>query len=165
MATTAPPPRPEEGNTVAARGGSHQRGPDERRRKIWEHVCGILDQGVAAARAKITPKRIVDFPLDTHPLCPWREGESRVWMTESSPLHPSPARAGISTSEATAWTLRDFAEKVCLTSIRATVVAMFRRTTPAAAGCWRWRWSWLWYFQDMAVWVVSDEAVSNKHQY
>ena len=55
---------PEEGSTQAAsRGGAPPRGPDERRRRIWEHVCGLLDQGIDAARAKIKPTRIMDFPF------------------------------------------------------------------------------------------------------
>ena len=55
---------PEEGNVqTVARGGPPPRGPDERRRRIWEHVCGLLDQGIDAARAKIKPTRIIDFPF------------------------------------------------------------------------------------------------------
>ena len=44
--------RSEEDSTqAAARSGPHRSRPDQPRRKTWDHIFAILDEGMAAARA------------------------------------------------------------------------------------------------------------------
>ena len=49
------PYEPDADTEAAARGGPIRSRPNEHCRKIWQLVCGILDQGIDAAREKIAP--------------------------------------------------------------------------------------------------------------
>ena len=62
---------PAGGEGVADSTGAATRGADpthlRRRRRIWERVCSILDEGIDAARENITATAVMDFPFcDSH---------------------------------------------------------------------------------------------------
>ena len=61
------PYEPDADTEAAARGGAHRSRPGAYCRKIWQLVCGILDQGIDAARERIAPMAVIDFPFcDNH---------------------------------------------------------------------------------------------------